>query len=611
MRILFAFQVSLISKAVGNLTLSGIPTEPKDIRTIESKVAPGASISFKETYICETTLGVRSFSGYVHIPSSLIDGYGGQVSYNASMFFWFFESRRDPKNAPLSLYLGGGPGSTSLTGVVSENGPCFINPDSNSTTHNPWSWNNNVNMLYIEQPVQTGFSYDELVPSILDLLTGAVTPVKGSATSNATAVTGILPSQNPGSAPNTTMNAARMIWQFTQIWLQEFPEFATSDDRVSIWANSYGGHWGPGTMAYFQSHNDKIGNDTLNGIVKAKRLHLDTLGLTNGCVDSNIEAPFYLEYAVNNTYGLQTIPDEVYREAYQNLTKEGGCYDLLDQCRTLTAYDPDSIGNNDTINAACALATEYCYNYVQGAYTSASGRSAFDISLKTPSVFPHDYIIGFMNQYWVQKELGVPLNFSISSNAIVDEFFAMTGDPFRVTIETINYVASSGIKVALVFGDRDYRCNWLGGEAISLAMSYPLAPAFRSAGYKHITTNSSYSGGVVRQHDKVSFSRVFEAGHAVGAYQPETVSKIFDRVMLNKDVATGKVNTVGNSSYSTTGPQSSFDSKNELAPSPKNQCYLWDAPISCTEEELLASANGTAVVKDYVLVSYQVQASRP
>lgn len=29
-----------------------------------------------------------------------------------------------------------------MLGLLAENGPCFINPDSNSTTLNPHSWNN-------------------------------------------------------------------------------------------------------------------------------------------------------------------------------------------------------------------------------------------------------------------------------------------------------------------------------------------------------------------------------------------------------------------------------------------------------------------------------------
>ncbi|KAF2870669.1 Alpha/Beta hydrolase protein [Massariosphaeria phaeospora] len=559
------------------------------------------------TSICETTPGVRSFSGYIHLPSSLLNGFGGATEYNASMFFWYFESRESPKTAPLSLYLGGGPGTTSLTGATAENGPCYINPDSNSTTLNPWSWTNKVNMLYVDQPVQVGFSYDELVPSMLDFLTGTITPVNGSMTSNATSFSGVLPSQSPSSAANTTANAARILWQFTQIWIQEFPEYRSSDDRISIWSNSYGGHWGPGSMAYFLSQNEKIANGTLDGIC-AKRLHLDTLGITNGCIDSKIESPFYPEFAVNNTYGLQAIPQDVYLEARNNLTKEGGCYDLIDQCRALDAFDVEHIGTNETVNAACALATQFCFQFVQGAYTEASGRNPFDISREKRSTFPPDYIIGYMNQDWIQRELGVPLNFSISSTSIVNTFFGVTGDPLRVTIDTINRVAESGIKVALVFGDRDYRCNWLGGEAVSLSMTHPSAGHFRAAGYSPIsTTNTTSHHGVVRQHNKLSFSRVFDAGHAVGAYQPETVSQIFDRVMFDKDVATGSICTAGNSSYSSTGPQSSFGIKNQLPASPRNECYVWSEGITCTEMELLALADGSAVVRDFIVESKKLE----
>jgi len=140
-------------------------------------------------------------------------------------------------------------------------------------------------------------------------------------------------------------------------------------------------------------------------------------------------------------------------------------------------------------------------------------------------------------------------------------------------------------------------------------MDYPSATNFRSAGYELISTkstnNQTLSGGVVRQHNKISFSRVFDAGHAAGAYQPETVSRIFDRVMFDKDVATGSTDTSGNASqeYSSTGPQSSFGIKNLLPEGPKNECYLWDAVVTCTEEEVVALRDGTAVVKDFILVS--------
>jgi carboxypeptidase C (cathepsin A) len=67
-----------------------------------------------------------------------------------------------------------------------------------------------------------------------------------------------------------------------------------------------------------------------------------------------------------------------------------------------------------------------------------------------------------------------------------------------------------GVKVALVYGDKDYQCNWLGGEAISLALG---SSDFHKAGYANIETNASYVGGLVRQYGNLSFSRIFQAGH--------------------------------------------------------------------------------------------------
>jgi hypothetical protein len=103
--------------------------------------------------ICETTDGVRSFSGYVSLPAKILGKDAETQNYTLNTFFWFFESRKDPKNAPLSIWMNGGPGSSSMIGLFQENGPCSVNPDSNSTTLNPWSWNREVNMLYGPQPL--------------------------------------------------------------------------------------------------------------------------------------------------------------------------------------------------------------------------------------------------------------------------------------------------------------------------------------------------------------------------------------------------------------------------------------------------------------------------
>jgi hypothetical protein len=53
----------------------------------------------------------------------------------------------------------------------------------------------------------------------------------------------------------------------------------------------------------------------------------------------------------------------------------------------------------------------------------------------------------------------------------------------------------------------------MGGENITLSIKHKQSAAFISSGYENLITNSTYTGGVVRQHGNLSFTRVFEAGH--------------------------------------------------------------------------------------------------
>lgn len=62
-----------------------------------------------------------------------------------------------------------------MFGLFVEHGPCFVHSDSNSTYLNEWSWNNEVNMLYIDQSNQVGLSYEELSNIIKNVLTGQIT----------------------------------------------------------------------------------------------------------------------------------------------------------------------------------------------------------------------------------------------------------------------------------------------------------------------------------------------------------------------------------------------------------------------------------------------------
>lgn len=80
-----------------------LPDEPTGVKTIQT--GNNVTIRYKEPNICETTKGVKSYSGYV------------DLAPDSHTFFWFFEARHEPENAPITLWLNGGPGSDSLIGL--------------------------------------------------------------------------------------------------------------------------------------------------------------------------------------------------------------------------------------------------------------------------------------------------------------------------------------------------------------------------------------------------------------------------------------------------------------------------------------------------------------
>jgi carboxypeptidase C (cathepsin A) len=463
-------------------------------------------------------------------------------------------------------------------------------------------------MLYIDQPDQTGLSYDILANGTQDLTDGsgnvAISDFSGGVpTQNNTFLVGTFPSQLLNSSANGTTNAARALWHFAQVWFELFPAYKPNDDRISIWTESYGGHYGPAFASFFEEQNMKIANKTWTEVGNTYYIHLDTLGIINGCVDVQVQEPSYPQMAYNNTYGIKAINGFVYQASLDAYTMPGGVRDLISTCRRLAAEgDPTNQGNNDTVNSACVAANDATKN-VEGPYIFYSGRNYYDIAAIDPDPFPPNYYVGYLNQPHVQQSLGVPVNYTNPGGNAPYYAFQNTGDyPRGGLLEDLSYLIDSGIKVALVYGDRDYACNWIGGEAASLAVAYSKTAQFHSSGYEDIHVNGSYNGGLVRQYGNFSFSRVFQSGHEVPAYQPETAYEIFRRAMFNLDVASGKISTAQNGSYGTLGASSTFSIKNKVPASPQPTCYTYALLSTCTNDQLNSVLDGTALIHDYIVI---------
>ncbi|KAI0772159.1 Alpha/Beta hydrolase protein [Irpex lacteus] len=85
---------------------------------------------------------------------------------NNTLFFWGFESQKDSLTAaagemndkPWAIWLQGGPGTSSLYGLFSENGPILMKPGTETLEANEYAWSNLVDYIWIDQPVGVGFS---------------------------------------------------------------------------------------------------------------------------------------------------------------------------------------------------------------------------------------------------------------------------------------------------------------------------------------------------------------------------------------------------------------------------------------------------------------------
>ena len=110
-----------------------------------------------------------SYSGYITLSKN---------SNTSALYFWFYEcSEKDSSTVPLVIWLNGGPGASSQLGNLYENGPYQVIRDSSTgkliLQEREYHWVQLFNVLYIDQPIGTGYSYGPETAHINTLEQGA------------------------------------------------------------------------------------------------------------------------------------------------------------------------------------------------------------------------------------------------------------------------------------------------------------------------------------------------------------------------------------------------------------------------------------------------------
>ncbi|KAJ6549817.1 Alpha/Beta hydrolase protein [Mycena capillaripes] len=414
---------------------------------------PGALRVVENSGICETTPGVYQASGY------------GDLTATESIFFWYFAARNNAATAPLTLWFNGGPGSSSMIGLLQEHGPCRISNNSESATLNPFSWNTNSNILYIDQPVGVGFSH-------------------GTET------------------VGTSQEAAADVWTFLQIFLKDprFSNLASQD--IAIWTESYGGHYGPAFAAYFLSQNAAIAARTISGIT----LNLKTLGIGDGLTASSdpiTQYPAYMMYAASNPYQPLVSSDAV-TAATKWYNLQSGCHDQMITC------------NNGGSDADCRGAQAFCNFYIMEPLSGAY--DVYYVLSSSTDPYPPD-ISSYLAS--IRNKIGAEVAWQQSNDDVYDNFMA-TGDWMRSSLPDLERVIDSGVQVTIYVGDADYILNFMGVEAMIASMNTTLSAEFNKQAFAPYMVNGLLAGQF-KNAATFSYVRIYGAGHEVPAYKNGTL----------------------------------------------------------------------------------------
>lgn len=148
-----------------------------------------------------------------------------------NMFTWYFPAQNKDPNAPVVIWLQGGPGAASTFGLFAEMGPLSLEKDAAAESgfrvvDKPSTWNKQYDMLFIDNPVGAGFSY---------------TTTDG------------------GYCRDTKECVARNLYSALDQFYKVFPQKL----RNGLWitGESYGGHYVPAISYYIHEQNKKTGAD--------------------------------------------------------------------------------------------------------------------------------------------------------------------------------------------------------------------------------------------------------------------------------------------------------------------------------------------------------------
>jgi len=363
-----------------------------------------------------------------------------------TIFYYLFRSRNpETRYKKLVIWLSGGPGCSSTIGLFTENGPYMFNKTA-KMFRNEYSWNEEYDLMFVDQPVGVGFSR-----------------VK----------------DKDHFCRNETCVATNFHKFITAFYRYHHPEY--QNVPLYITGESYAGHYIPAIAAYLLRAKDldiplagiAIGNGLTDFSVQIK-------GYANFLLENDLVGPFgYLAVQLLST--ISVIALEMEAELFKNISL------------TVLGLIADYVG---IINV-------------------------YDIRRKDTDDDLDDDIIALLKQPPVQELFGLKeyREFKMVCNHTLQEYM-LADIPVSISPDLVELMENE-VKVLIYYGDKDYICNWIGGELLIDSLKWKGKSEYEKQAYKGFKLKNGTEVGKFKNVGNFTFLVVYNAGHMVPMDQKE------------------------------------------------------------------------------------------
>ncbi|KAJ9620999.1 hypothetical protein H2203_007586 [Taxawa tesnikishii (nom. ined.)] len=430
------------------------------------------------------------------------------IDYNnvsRSLFFIFQPTIGEPVDE-VTIWLNGGPGCSSLEGFFQENGRFTWVPGTYAPTENPYSWVNLTNMLWVEQPVGTGFSIG---------------------TPNAT------------SQEQIAQDFIKFFKNFQEI-------FGTKNYKIYVTGESYAGRYVPYISAAMLDANDTEFYNLSGALV-----YDPCIGAFEYVQEEVVVVPFVQENNNLLNFNASFMAD------LESLHQSCGYADFIDRYMKFPPTEQQPAVNSHTVNATCDV-----FDLIdQAAFAPNPCFNIYEINQMCPIVmdvlsFPTQLVIEnpgkgtYFNRTDVKQAIHAPLDVSwaecANQNVFVGNSYNLTGpegegdtsaDPIQ---HVLPQVIEATNRVLVSNGDYDMiiitngtllsiqNMTWNGKLGFQEQPSTPINITTPDLVYASVFAENGAAGwdgpqgimGVQHYERGLMWAETFQSGHMQPQFQP-------------------------------------------------------------------------------------------